>query len=94
MSQIDLTTIKTPGVEVKLLDGTVRVFDPFDIARRAEARLKDDLGLCEAIALFRELLGVGPEQASDYHVLALQKQLLDFTRQLVVGKAEPPAPQS
>ncbi len=32
---IDLTTIKKPGVEVKLLDGSLRVFDPFDIARRA-----------------------------------------------------------
>lgn len=91
---IDLTTIKKPGVEVRLLDGSLRVFDPFDIARRAEQRLGENLGLGEAIGLFRELLELSAEQATDYHVLALQKQLLDFAKQLVVGKAEPPSPQS
>lgn len=92
--KIKLAEIKTPAIEVELKDGSTRVFDPFEIARRAEGRLREDMGLGDVITLFRELLELGGDVASDYQILYLQKTCIEFTKQLVVGKAEPPTPQS
>ncbi len=92
--RINLAEIKTPGIEIELKDGSVRRIDPFDIARRAEGRIRENMGLGDMIALFRELLELGSEDASDYCILYLQKACIELTKQLVVGKAEPPTPQS
>lgn len=91
---IKLHEVKTPVVEVEITPGDVRQFDPYEIARRIEPRLREGLGFGETITVIREALGLGVDQASDHKVLYLNRLLLEFVAEQISSKGVPPALQT
>ena len=90
---IRLHEVRTPAVEVEVVPGDVRTYDPFEIARRLEPRMVPDLSLAQTIGVLREVLGLS-EEVADYKVLWLNQQLLEFVAETLRSKGGPPAPRS
>lgn len=99
--KISLKEVKTPKLEVELLDGRTVLYDPFEmlpslepLLEQAKAQGFTDSLPTEVIQQLRTIFNVSKEEANDYHVVTLTRCLTELIEGEMEVKKDTPTPQS